>query len=100
MPTGNAKQTTLSFNTNNRGSPADDAINSTGGAHQQNDNDNRQISAAQKRPRNEFEDTSADDDANHLSVASLTSDGSAASLFSSESHATIMNANDRDATGP
>ena len=103
MPTGSAKQTTIAFNTN-KDSPLDDASNSgtNGGVHVRSDDDRQQISAAQKRSRNEFEDMNTDDDANHLNVltTSLTSNGSATSLFSSGSVTTIRNVNDQGTHGP
>ena len=95
MPTGSAKQTTIAFNKG----PVDNTSNSNDG--DQHNDDERQISAAQKRLRTEFEDTNNEDN-NHLDVSTriLTTDGSAASLFGSESHATIRNTSDQDAEGP
>ena len=87
---------------NNRESPSDNATNSiTNGGEHLRDDDQQQISPVQKRPRNEFEDINTDDDANHLNVlTTLTSEGRAASLFSSDSRATIKKTSDQGVQGP
>ena len=97
MPSGSARQTTLPFNkegladTASKNNREDDRID--------DENENKDITASQKRTRTDFEINNDDDNRLH---PGLDTDGSTASMFSSNSRETIKNANhtDQENRGP